>query len=466
MELPERWSPLRYHAEQHRLITSPARFKVVPAGRRSGKTEHAKRELILKALTATGPSPAFFAAAPVRDQAKRIYWDDLKLMTAGLTVGRPRESDLAVTLLNGATIMVIGMDRPERIEGTPWNGGILDEYANMKPEAWQANVRPALADRQGWCWLIGVPEGRNHYYDTYRNAKGPWNITNGGEWDAFTWHSKDILPKSEVDAARATMDLLTFRQEYEADFITFTGQCYFPFHEDKHNVSHLAQKYDDRKDLIFCFDFNVDPGVCVICQEMDFPRSADPVQGLKIDNVTMFANSIIDKPNHGTGVIGEVYIPRNSNTKAVCAKLIQDWGMHRGRVLLYGDATGGGRSTQSEHAGQNDWDIIKNELYRYFGDKRVLDRVPRSNPTERSRVNAVNSRLETTDGMVHLKIDPATAPNLVRDFEGVALVEGGSGQIDKKVDVKLTHLTDAIGYYIVAEFPVRKEVSFIKELRA
>jgi hypothetical protein len=466
MELPERWSPLRYHPEQHRLITSPARFKVVPAGRRSGKTEHAKRELILKALAASGPSPAFFAAAPVRDQAKRIYWDDLKLMTQGLTVGRPKESELTLHLLNGSKITVIGMDRPERIEGTPWNGGILDEYANMKEEAWQANVRPALADRQGWCWLIGVPEGRNHYYDTYKNAKGPWNVRNGGEWDAFTWHSKDILPDAEVRAAMETMDLLTFKQEYEADFITFTGQCYFPFHEDKHTVTHLASRYDDRKDLIFCFDFNVDPGVAVICQEMDFPRTSDPVKGLQVDNVTMFANTVISKPSRGTGVIGEVYIPRNSNTKAVCHKLIQDWGHHRGRILIYGDATGGGRSTQSEHPGQNDWDIVKNELYGYFGDQRVLDRVPSSNPTERSRVNAVNSRLQTSDEVVHLKIDPAAAPNLVRDFEGVSLVVGGSGEIDKKADVKLTHLTDAVGYYIVAEFPVRKELSFIKELRA
>jgi hypothetical protein len=134
--------------------------------------------------------------------------------------------------------------------------------------------------------------------------------------------------------------------------------------------------------------------------------------------------------------------------------------------LIYGDATGGGRSTQSEHPGQNDWDIVKNELYGYFGDQRVLDRVPSSNPTERSRVNAVNSRLQTSDEVVHLKIDPAAAPNLVRDFEGVSLVVGGSGEIDKKADVKLTHLTDAVGYYIVAEFPVRKELSFIKELRA
>ena len=39
MQLTPRWTAMRDHAEQIRLIRSLARFKVVPAGRRSGKTE-------------------------------------------------------------------------------------------------------------------------------------------------------------------------------------------------------------------------------------------------------------------------------------------------------------------------------------------------------------------------------------------------------------------------------------------
>lgn len=145
--------PLRYHPEQERLKSSPARFKVVPAGRRSGKTELAKRNLIVSALTATDYfDPRFFAGAPTRDQAKAIYWTDLKAMVPrALLRDKPRESDLVINLRNGAEICVIGMDRPERIEGRPWNGGILDEFANMKPGAWGENVRPALSDRNGWC---------------------------------------------------------------------------------------------------------------------------------------------------------------------------------------------------------------------------------------------------------------------------------------------------------------------------
>jgi hypothetical protein len=49
--LTARWTPLTYHAEQNRLKNkSKARFRVVPAGRRSGKTELAKRFLVEAAL--------------------------------------------------------------------------------------------------------------------------------------------------------------------------------------------------------------------------------------------------------------------------------------------------------------------------------------------------------------------------------------------------------------------------------
>ena len=52
---------------------------------------------------------------------------------------------------------------------------------------------------------------------------------------------------------------------------------------------------------------------------------------------------------------------------------------------------------------------------------------------------------------------PYLAPNLHKDLEGVRVLEGGSGQIDKKNDPKLTHCSDAFGYYVVAEFPVDAE---------
>src|SRR5438128_733440 len=149
LQLPARWNQLRPHPAGEAYSNSLHRFNTVPAGRRSGKTERAKRKLVLKAITHAMPwAGRFFAGAPVRDQAKRIFWEDLKSLTPrDVLAGIPSESELTIRYVNGSELVVIGMDKPERIEGQPWDGGVLDEYGNMKAAAWKSNVRPALSDR-------------------------------------------------------------------------------------------------------------------------------------------------------------------------------------------------------------------------------------------------------------------------------------------------------------------------------
>lgn len=421
--LTPRWTPLRPHAGQRALLLSTVRFRVVPAGRRSGKTELAKRRLVHAAMTDKSGEGRYFAAAPIRQQAKAIYWDDLKrLIPKYMLASPPRETDLQINLINGAMIQVLGLDVPERIEGVGWDGGILDEYGNMKPTAWGAHVRPTLSDRLGWCWLIGVPEGRNHYYDLYKAAQADLS----GEWATFTWHSSGILPQHEIDAARNDLDEMTFRQEYEADFVSFSGGAYYAFSEKVH--VHPCQ-YNNHAKLIFCFDFNISPGVAVVCQEQ-----------------------ILHDKGMGTAVIGEVHVPNFSTTEIVCDRLIKDWGSHKGPVHVYGDATGGAQGS-AKLAG-SDWEIIARKIKAAYGD-RYASRVPKANPTERSRVNAVNSRLMTAGGGVRLNIDPKCV-NLIKDLEGVRVLDGGSGEIDKKSDKKLTHISDALGYYIVKDYPIVK----------
>jgi len=423
---------LRPHATQSALLSSTARFRVVPAGRRSGKTERAKRYVIAKASIAV-PDSRFFVAAPTRDQAKAIYWHDLKSMIPSrLLATTPSETHLSLQLINGAEIHVIGMDKPERIEGRPWDGGVLDEFANMKARAWGENVRPALSDRRGWAWLIGVPEGRNHYYDLWKYAISGTDP----DWAGFTWKSAEILDADEVAAARRELDPLVFEQEYEASFVNFSGRAYYPFNESTH-CGRL--QYNPAAPIGLCFDFNVEPGVCAIVQEQRLPNGQD-----------------------GTGVIGEVYITTNSNTPAVCRRIAADWGQHQGQVRLYGDATGGARG--SAKVDGSDWDIIKAELRPVFGE-RLSFKVPPANPPERSRINAVNSRLMSADGLVRLMVDPAKAPHVVKDFEGVRTLEGGSGEIDKKATPALTHISDAVGYYVEREFPIVKRTATAQPLR-
>ena len=254
---------LRPHAIQSAFNLSRARFNIVPAGRRSGKTEIAKRKLVRTSVSpyrlggSRFPDPKYFCGAPTRDQAKRIYWNDIKLMSKELGLWRkqPSESQLICFLWPNVEIHVIGLDKPERIEGHPWDGGILDEYGNMKKEAWPENVRPALADRQGWCDLIGVPEGRNHYYDEWLKAKAD----DTGYRMPYHWLSSDIMLPSEIEEAKRDLDELTFQQEFEGSFVNFTGMVYYNFREALH-YSKCRNEYNPRDPIIFTFDFNVAPG--------------------------------------------------------------------------------------------------------------------------------------------------------------------------------------------------------------
>lgn len=429
-----RWYPLRHHPVHAEMWQSKARFNVVHAGRRSGKTEIiGKRKTVLRALKGGKyPDTRIFLGAPTRDQARRIFWSDIKLMVPKRFMARPpSESHLSIHLINGSELHVLGMDKPERIEGPPWDHGVLDEYGNMKPQTWPEHVRPALSDRQGSCDFIGVPEGRNHYYDLDKSAKAD----RSGAWASWHWKSSDILLPEEIEQAKRDLDELTYMQEYEGSFISFSGMTYYNFREGRNCQKGWADYYDKTKPLVFAFDFNESPGVCAVMQE--FQRFV-PMQIPIIGKTT-------------TAVIGEVHIPQNSNTIRVCDKLVKDWRGHRGEIYCYGDATGGAGGSAKVKG--SDWDLVKQVLYPVFR-QRLHFRVDAANPRERARVNAMNSRLFNMLGEVYLVVDPTAAPNVVKDFEGVRVIQGGTGEIDKKRDPALSHLTDGVGYYINKEFPV------------
>lgn len=443
--LTPRWGPLRYHEAQARLMDSTARYTVVPAGRRSGKTELVgKRKMLLRCLCSHRKDlpqyfkpyadPRFMIAAPTHDQVRRIYWDDVCAMVPRHMLAKPpHNTSMTLYFLNGAELHLMGMDRSERAEGVPWDHVCLDEFANMKPEVWTAHLRPALSDRKGGADFIGVPEGRNHYYELYKYAQSVEAAANRNgeppEWETYTWPSSEILPPLEVEAAKRDLDELTFQQEYLGSFVSFSGRAYYPFNEKLH----LAPlKYDPNGTIAFCLDFNVDPGVAVVCQEQTLPN------GLQ-----------------GTAVIGEVWIPQNSNTVLVATRLANDWKSHAGRIIVYGDATGGAR--RSSGVLGSDWELFKQVMRAHFPLDRVFYKISPANPPERERVNAVNSRLKSFSGEVRVAIDPSRAPHLVVDLEGVTLVKGGSGEIDKRHSPELSHASDGWGYYIQREFPVRTQ---------
>lgn len=399
--------PMRPHAVQSALWRDPYRFKIVPAGRRSGKTELLKRR-VLRALfePKPWPDPRYFIAAPVHHQARRIYWDWFKRHVPRVLIDTVSETNTMIRLVSGAELWIFGMDRPERAEGVPWDGCGLDEYANMKAEAWQANIRPSLSDRKGWAWLIGVPEGLNHYYELWLSAAKPENRES---WGRYSWPSADILPAEEVEAARRDLDLRTFRQEYEASFESASGRVYYAFDRNL-DVSDFAVPERGVQWRVG-MDFNVNP-----------------------------MSAIVGWHDEASGVVTvwrEYEIP-TSSTEEMAERLRADG---FGSAIVYPDATGSALRTSA--GGQSDISILKLHGFKV----RAHD----ANPRVRDRVNAVNTRICTATGLRRLRVHPRCA-GVIKALEGLTYRHGTS-EPDKSSGYD--HITDALGYWIEYEFPVR-----------
>ena len=206
---------------QQEVFNSKARFKVVAAGRRCGKSRLAAWLLILYALQADRGH--VFYVAPTQGQARDILWSTL------LELGHPvikgsHINNLQITLINGATISLKGADRPETMRGVSLKFLVMDEYADMKPQVWEQILRPALADQKGDALFIGTPMGRNHFYELHQYASKGEDETYEG-WH-FTSYDNPTLDPKEIEAAKKSMSSFAFRQEFMASFEAMGGELF------------------------------------------------------------------------------------------------------------------------------------------------------------------------------------------------------------------------------------------------
>lgn len=198
---------------QQQVWEDPTRFKIVAAGRRTGKSRLAAWMLIVNALQAD--KGHVFYVAPTQGQARDIMWQTL-LELAHPVVTNAHINNLQIKLVNGATISLKGADRPETMRGVSLKFLVMDEYADMKPEVFEQILRPALADQKGAALFIGTPMGRNHFYDLYKYAE----LEDDESYTAwhFTSYDNELLDPDEIDLAKKSMSSYAFRQEFMASF--------------------------------------------------------------------------------------------------------------------------------------------------------------------------------------------------------------------------------------------------------
>ena len=200
---------------QQEVWSDNSRFKVIAAGRRTGKSMLAAWRLIVSALEAKKGQVWYIA--PTQQQARDIMWQQL-LELGNPVIASSHINNMQVTLINGSVISLKGADRPETMRGVALKFVVLDEYADIKPTVFEQILRPALADLKGHCIFIGTPKGRNHFYDIYKMGQSGKPETKDWKSWHFTSFDNPLLDKEEIEVAKNTMSTFAFRQEFMANF--------------------------------------------------------------------------------------------------------------------------------------------------------------------------------------------------------------------------------------------------------
>jgi hypothetical protein len=394
---------------QQSIVAADQRFKVVIAGRRFGKTHLSIRELCFNAKE---PDKTVWYIAPTYRQAKMITWKKLRNKLIDLKWAKKiNETELSIELKNGSTISLKGADNYDSLRGIGLDFLVIDEFADVSPEAWYETLRPTLSDKMGKALFIGTPKGLGGLgHELYTMAEDFPE-----EWASFQFTTIDggnVLPE-EIEAARRTLDEKIFRQEYLASFETFSGRVFYSF-DRKHNVQPWQELNRPMLDIHVGMDFNIDPITAVV--------------GYKVGD-TMW-------------IIDEIKI-YGSNTDEMVQEIKTRYPAKN--IICYPDPAGAARKTSAGN--RTDHTILRTAGFQVKAPSR-------HNPI-RDGVNAVNAKLRSSSGITSLYIDPK-CKYLIECLEKHVYKEGTS--IPDK-DSGFDHMNDALRYMVDFLFPIRQPLT-------
>ena len=388
--------------KRREILNDPSRYKIVSSGRRFGKSYFSVLFLLNKPLEANERRWIVF---PTYRQAKMVSWNLLKSIFAGKQA-TINETELSITLDNGAKIELKGADKPDSLRGVSTTMVVMDEYAFMKENVWGEIIQPTLAESQGKALFVGTPSGLNHFYDLF--VKGQSDNSDYKSWQ-FTTLDGGFISEEEVENAKKNLDKRTFQQEYEASFLTAANRCAYNFSRDIH------------------------------CRVME--KSPRMFWGIDF-GVASYMTAILMCEN----TAGEVYVfdeigLQNSNTFEL-AKLMQ----LKGRGLpVYPDPAGKARTSNST---KSDHKILQEAGFTVIAKK--------ANPTQKDRMNALNRMLEDATGKHKLFINPKCTKT-IRDLELCTLENGQMLKTET-----LSHFLDGLMYPIEYRYGFKGQAKAIQ----
>ncbi|MGA2191753.1 MAG: phage terminase large subunit [Nitrospirota bacterium] len=391
---------------QKKFHDSRSKFKAYIGGYGSGKTyagchEAIRLSVINRGLTGMMLAPTYRMLNDATLPALREILDraDIKY--------NYRASDERMLMPWGSKIIFRSAENPDRLRGPnlAWVG--IDEGALITKAAWDVAIsRVRHPDAKRRCaFITTTPEGFNWLYDEFVDKR------RRGYRAVYAPTTENFyLPEEYAQDLAAAYDPVMARQYLMGEFVNPAAGRVYRFDRNKHVRDDIA--YDPALPLKLAIDFNVDP------------LHAAAVQ-------------VKDGDVH---VVDEIVIPA-SGTYDLCREARARYGDVS--IIAYPDPTGRARKTAGTPEAPSDFAILMAHGFEV--------RARTSSPFVKDRINAVNRRLIDGSGRPGLYVS-GKCRETIRSFEQTCF-KPGSSAIDKSAGAE--HMSDAIGYFIEYEYPIR-----------
>lgn len=215
---------------QKQVTASPARFKILRCGRRTGKTFYFIVDSSSLCLLYPNLSMAYVGLT--YGHAKDVVWEDYIKILGGL-IEYKNSAELVIKFHNGSRIKLYSWDSVDNMLGKKYHKVYLDECAvakNLKV-AWNDVIEPTLLDYHGEAIFASMPRGKGQFKQLIDESKTK------DDWQDFhfTSYDNETIPNVAEDLNRKRKDIApsVFAQQYLAEFTDLEGRIYTEFTRDQ-----------------------------------------------------------------------------------------------------------------------------------------------------------------------------------------------------------------------------------------
>jgi len=211
--------PIKPHDKQKPIIHPSARFNVIAAGRRFGKTESQK----LRAIYMVMEGQNVWWVNPTFDNTYETWMDFLTFFEQFTPRENINKSRRQIFTPTGGSIRMLGADNFKRGPGI--NHVFIDEAAFLDlTNLWNFQIRPMLLDSKGGATFLSSTNGRNEFWRLYRQGQDPEQ----SEWASwhFTSYDNPLIDHADIDDIKRNSPERVFAQEYMAEFLEDGGAVF------------------------------------------------------------------------------------------------------------------------------------------------------------------------------------------------------------------------------------------------